>query len=82
MLIRLFLDKSKGLEARVIMLRGGKYSVVFYDIDEMHYLPETHTFLSRDNAIKFAQEQTGDQQDEAPFERVGSMSIRMRSARV
>ena len=52
--IKFFLNKADGLEARVIMLRCGKYSVVFYDIDEMHYLPQTQTFISRDNAIRFA----------------------------
>ena len=56
--IKYFLNKEIGLEATVRMLKSGRYIVVLYNIDEMRYLPSlAPPFLSRDVAIKYAQEE-------------------------
>jgi len=55
--IKVFLNKAEGLEVTVRMLKSGLFAVVFYDIDEMRWLPApVQTFLSRDVALKYAEE--------------------------
>ena len=55
MRIKTFLNKAKGVEVSVHMLKNGRYNVSTYDIDEMHYAPEKPPqFLDRGLAIKFA----------------------------
>ena len=55
MRIKTLLNKSKGIEVSVHMLKNGKYKVVMYDIDDMRYLPEMHDFLDRRVAMTYAE---------------------------
>ena len=55
MTIKTFLNKAKGVEVSVNMLKNSRYIVTTYDIDDMVYLPERSEFLDRANAIRYAQ---------------------------
>ena len=57
MRIKTFLDKSKGIEVTVHMLKNGRYKVVCYDIDEMEYLQDCPEFLDRGRAMAYAERQ-------------------------
>jgi superfamily II helicase len=54
MIIKTFLDKANGVEVSVIMRKHSQYNVVTYDIDAMHYLDGTMSFLDRQQAINYA----------------------------